>query len=161
MIFFLARSGRKFDDEFTNDVKSCIWSHQHVKHIIVIMMGDNNYGRSTSNPSNEANHVISRAQRIVSEAEQVPNCHLVLLGLLPRLYTNEYFKTQLRSINDAFLKISQQSRAVTFLPIHKKFLEKRNVVRRGFHIPDGIHFNKRGSRLIADEIFIRLCKLPK
>ena len=125
------------------------------------MIGDNNFGFSTSNPTNEAKRVISRAESIVSEVEQIPNCHLVLLGLLPRLYTNEHFKMQLRSINDAFLKISQQSSSVTFLPIHKKFLEKRGVVRRGFHIPDGVHFNKKGARMIADQIFIRICKLPK
>ena len=74
----------------------------------------------------------------------------MIVGLLPRPNSNEIYKEYLKEVNDGLMELSQRYGSCVFVPIHKKFLFGRGLVKPGLHIHDGVHLNEAGGKLAAD-----------
>ena len=85
----------------------------------------------------------------------------MIVGLLPRPISNATYKEYLIEVNNGLMGLSQSYGCCTFVPIHKKFLGGRGIVKPGLHIYDGVHLNEAGGKLAADYLFSRIDALPK
>lgn len=119
----------------------------------VIMIGTNNSGSNTSQEIADGVEVIVKQLR-----KKLPDTKVLLLGVFPRGTNKADKRRQVNEGTNAIFKKLADGKAVHYLDIGPKFLEKDGTLSREI-MPDLLHLSEKGYTIWAESIEAKLKEL--
>lgn len=119
----------------------------------VIMIGTNNSGNNTSQEIADGVEAIVKQLR-----KKLPETKVLLLGVFPRGANNADKRRKVNEGANAIFKKLADGKAVHYLDIGPKFLEKDGTLPREI-MPDLLHLSEKGYTIWAESIEAKLKEL--
>ena len=152
-----AVSGRRLTGDVVDEMVAFAKRKEPENQVHLMGLGDNNLRHLREDPK----EFLRLIEALVVGMSEIPNCHLVLIGLLPSRENNDFCKETFIAVNEAFKKFANEKywpENVSYLNIAKGFMFRGRVDESLYR--DGVHMNPKGSAVYAKMIRNHLKKLP-
>ena len=155
----IGRSGLKISDSIVDEFTSKAISHYPNPYILFVLLGDNNMRPNRKN-AEHCFETLEFFERLIKNFSNFSHCKLVIGSIIPSPLTDEVSKAIFKTTNNILNSmIKEEENRVSFMNITNMFVFQGKV-RREFFRRDKIHFNNRGTKLVAKWIFEHIRKLP-
>ena len=149
-----SRGGKRMSTGEMNLIIKVARQKSPAKHYVVLNMGTNNIRNDGEHPED----LLCYFKEIAEELGTIPNCHLVLVSLVPSFARNEELKNE-------FWRLSQHFQAMAKLYPHVSWC---NWVRQLYsngkldpqHFEDDVHLSQSGAVIFTNALIKHLSYLP-
>ena len=150
-----AEGSRTLNHEVINMIFQDAYSFAPGFQFHILLLGDNNLRHPPMEP---VASFIGKCEYLVQGLSYIPNCHVILVSIIPCPKTNEKFL----EANSRLREISHRNfHFVSYLDLERtRFFINGGAINENLFY-DGIHLRDEGSEMLAKLIFKHCCSVGK
>ena len=124
------------------------------KQFIVVTYADNNFRRGQ-----KVEDVLPLFSQIISIAEKLPFCRVVVTSMVPSFGRDEEMKEEFQKLEEALKKMCHNSSKASYCSFVNKLMVRGKLNAANFD--DDVHLSSAGAKIMAESIHRHLVNLPK
>ena len=149
-----SRGGKRMTVREKNLVISVARQISPAKHHVILNLGTNNVRDGVYSED-----LLPFFKEIAEELGSIPNCHLILVSLVPSFARNEELKNEFWRLSQSFKAMAQLYPHVTWCNWVRQLFWNGELDHQCFE--DDVHLSPMGAEIFANAIFRSLSYSPK
>ena len=127
--------------------KTSIRENRNIHQVHILSYGDNDARKLKNTPKT----FLKKIEKLISAAQSVTNCIIIVTSVLPSPETDAYTKDFFRIINQDLKNLSAINNNMSFLDMTKVFTKDKKVIT-DLYEQDLIHLNARGAKKFVNAV---------